>query len=251
MNHAATAMGRRWSVSIVTVYGTAVRLHVTFVLFLLWVGVAGLLTSGLAAALSTVVFLGLIFLCVVLHEFGHILAARQFGVRTPEVILLPIGGVARLERIPEQPRAEFVIALAGPAVTLLIALGLVLLLGGLPHPDALQKDHGMRALAGQLAYANLTLFVFNLLPAFPMDGGRILRAGLAALLGHERGTRIAARVGQGAAVLLGLAGTATGNVILVLVAVFVYLAASSETGIAELRGITSGRPASESMITNS
>ncbi len=250
MNHAATAMGRRWSVSIVTVYGTAVRLHVTFVLFLLWVGVAGLLTSGLAAALSTVVFLGLIFLCVVLHEFGHILAARQFGVRTPEVILLPIGGVARLERIPEQPRAEFVIALAGPAVTLLIALGLVLLLGGLPHPDALQKDHGMRALAGQLAYANLTLFVFNLLPAFPMDGGRILRAGLAALLGHERGTRIAARVGQGAAVLLGLAGTATGNVILVLVAVFVYLAASSETGIAELRGITSGRPASESMITN-
>ena len=250
MSHVATAMGRRWSISIATVNGTAVRIHITFALFLIWVGLAGLLTSGLAAALNTLIYLALIFLCVVLHEFGHILAARQFGVRTPEVVLLPIGGVARLERIPEQPFAEFVIALAGPAVTLLIALGLILLLGGLPHPDVLQKDHGMPALAGQLAYANLTLLVFNLLPAFPMDGGRILRAGLAAMLGHERGTRIAARVGQAAAILLGLAGIAAGNVILVLIAVFVFMAANSESGIAELRGITSGRPASESMITN-
>jgi Zn-dependent protease/CBS domain-containing protein len=250
MNHVAPAMGRRWSISIAKVNGTAVRIHFTFVLFLLWVGLAGLLTSGPAAALNTLIYLALIFVSVVLHEFGHILAARQFGVRTPEIVLLPIGGVARLERIPEQPRAEFVIALAGPAVTLLIVLGLVLWLGGLPHPDVLQKSGGMPALAGKLAYANLALLVFNLLPAFPMDGGRILRAGLAALLGHERGTRIAARVGQVAAVLFGMAGIADGNVILVLIAVFVFLTAKSESGIAELNGITSGRPASESMITN-
>ncbi len=249
MSHAATAMGRRWSFSIGTVRGTAVRIHFTFLLLLLWFGLAGWLSSGPQAAISTVLFLVLLFLCVVLHEFGHIFAARHFGVRTPEVVLLPIGGVARLERIPEEPRAEFLIAIAGPAVTLAIAVALVALLGGLPPAETLMEMTGPRAMLAQLAYANVVLFVFNLLPAFPMDGGRVLRAGLSQWLGHRRGTRIAASAGQAVAVLLGLTGIFSQNVILVLVAVFVYLAAGSERGIVELRGITSGKPAAESMIS--
>ncbi len=249
MSHAATAMGRRWSFSIGTVKGTAVRVHFTFLLLLLWFGLIGWSTAGPRAAIDTIVFLVLLFLCVVLHEFGHIFAARRFGVRTPEIVLLPIGGVARLERIPEEPSAEFFIALAGPAVTLAIALVLILLLGGLPQPNQLMEITGPRSLAVQLAYANVVLLVFNLLPAFPMDGGRVLRAALSHRFGHRRGTRIAAAIGQTIAVVLGLAGIFSQNILLVLIAVFVYFAAGSERGIVEMRGITSGRAASESMIT--
>ena len=249
MSQAATAMGRRWSASIGTIRGTQVRIHFTFLLLVLWFAILGWTSGGPEAALGTVSFILLLFLCVVLHEFGHIFAARHFGVRTPEVVLLPIGGVARLERIPEEPRAEFFIALAGPAVTLAIALALTWLAGGLPAPEKLERIEGMEGLLVQLAYANTFLFVFNLIPAFPMDGGRVLRAGLSAWLGHRRGTSVAAAIGQGVAVMLGIAGIASQNMILVLVAVFVFLAAGSERGIVELRGITSGRPAGESMIT--
>lgn len=249
MSQAATAMGRSWSFSIGSVRGTTVRIHFTFFLLLLWFGLAGWFSAGPQAALGLVLFLALLFFCVILHEFGHIFAARHFGVRTPEVVLLPIGGVSRLERIPEEPRAEFLIALAGPAVTLVIALGLIVLLGGLPPPDALTKLEGPRALLVQLAFANVVLFVFNLLPAFPMDGGRVLRAGLAHWLGHRRGTEIAATIGQATAVLLGLIGVFSQNILLVLIGVFIYFAAGAERGIVNIRGITSGRPASESMIT--
>lgn len=248
MSHTATAMGRRWSFSIGTVKGTSVRIHATFLLLLLWVGVAGWLAEGAAAALHTLALLLLVFLCVVLHEFGHIFAARRFGIRTPEVVLLPIGGVSRLERIPEEPHAEFIVAIAGPLVTLAIAGTLLVLLGGLPSPEELENGTDRHAILAQLAYINLALFVFNLLPAFPMDGGRVLRAGLARWLGHERGTRIAAGIGQVVAMLLGLLGLFSGNIILVLIAVFVYFAAGSENGTAALRGITAGKAARESMI---
>ena len=250
MGMAATAMSRRWSFLIATIRGTAVRVHFTFLLLLLWFGLTGWLSGGPMTALGSVLFMILLFLCVVLHEFGHITAARHFGVRTPEIVLLPIGGVARLERIPEEPRAEFLIALAGPAVTLVIAAVLILLLGGLPPPESLLSMQGPRALLAQLALANVILLVFNLVPAFPMDGGRILRAALSARLGHERGTRLAAAIGQAVAVLIGIAGAMSQNVLLVLVAVFVYLAAGSERGIVEVRGITSGRSAGELMVTH-
>ncbi|MCT2398325.1 site-2 protease family protein [Novosphingobium mangrovi (ex Huang et al. 2023)] len=248
--HAPTAMGRRWSFPIGTIAGTVIRIHYTFLILFAWIGVAGWAASGPTAALHTLTFFALLFLCVVLHEFGHIFAARRFGVRTPEVVLLPIGGVSRMERIPEEPQAEFVIAIAGPAVTLVIALVLILALGGLPAPEAVAQDFTLHGLIVQLAFANLVLFVFNLIPAFPLDGGRVLRAGLAATLGHTRGTRVAAQIGQAAAFLLGLAGLFGGNMILVLVAVFIYLAAGSENGIAQLHGITSGKPASASMISS-
>ena len=243
-------MGRRWSFSIGTVKGTAVRIHATFFLLLLWVGIGGWATGGPTAALHIITLICLVFFCVVLHEFGHIFAARRFGVRTPEVVLLPIGGVSRLERIPEEPRAEFVIAIAGPLVTLAIALGLLLVLGRIPSPEEIQLGGGVQGMIAQLAYINLFLFLFNLIPAFPMDGGRVLRAGLSAWLGHSQGTRVAAGIGQFCAILLGVAGIFSSNIILVLIAVFVYFAAGSETGIVALRDITAGKTARESMIDN-
>ncbi|MGY6551107.1 MAG: site-2 protease family protein [Erythrobacter sp.] len=250
MSLAATAMSRRWSFPIAMIRGTAVRIHFTFLLLLMGFGVAGLLSGGPLVGMNTVLFIILLFLCVVLHEFGHITAASYFGVRTPEIVLLPIGGVARLERIPEEPLAELLIAAAGPAVTLAIAVILLLLLGGLPPPETVLSLDGPQALIAQLVLANVILFVFNLVPAFPMDGGRILRALLSARMGHQRGTRIAAGIGQGFAVLLGVAGVLSPNVLLVLVAVFVYFAAASERSVVEVRGITSGRPAGELMITH-
>ncbi|KHK92907.1 hypothetical protein LK12_00445 [Novosphingobium malaysiense] len=243
-------MGRRWSFSVGTVKGTAVRIHATFFLLLLWVGVSGWLSGGPSAALHIVVLICLVFFCVVLHEFGHIFAARKFGVNTPEVVLLPIGGVSRLERIPDEPRAEFVIAIAGPLVTLAIAIGLLLVLGRMPSPNEIEQGAGVQGLVAQLAYINLVLFLFNLIPAFPMDGGRVLRAGLASWLGHSQGTRVAAGIGQVCAVLLGVAGLFSNNIILVLIAVFIYFAAGSENGIVALRDITAGKTARESMIDN-
>ena len=121
-----------WSFPIGTVRGTVIRIHLTFVLFLLWIGVGALRAGRAPAAIEGVLFIVLLFLCVLLHEFGHIFAARRYGVQTPDITLLPIGGVARLERIPEKPAQELVVALAGPAVNVVIAALLFLVLGGLP-----------------------------------------------------------------------------------------------------------------------
>lgn len=239
-----------WSMPIGRVGGTAIRLHFTFFLLLLWLGVAFFIEGGAAAAAGGIAFLILLFLCVTLHEFGHILAARHFGIKTPEIVLLPIGGVSRLERIPEKPREELLMALAGPAVTLAIAISLILVLGGLPDPRTLAERITVRGLFEQLAYANVTLLIFNLLPAFPLDGGRVLRALLAARLGHLRGTQIAASIGKGAAIVFGLIGLMSGNVLLVLIAVFLFVAAGSEAGLAQLRGITFNIPAGEMMLSS-
>lgn len=238
-----------WSISIGSVNRTAIRLHFTFILFLVWMGASLYLQGGVPAAVSGITFIILLFLCVVLHEFGHILAARHFGIHTPEVVLLPIGGVSRLERIPERPREELIVALAGPAVTLAIAVALIAILGGFPDPrDILAAANG-RILLAQLAYANLGLLIFNLIPAFPMDGGRVLRALLSIRLGHVRGTRISAKAGQIAAIIFGIIGLMTGHVLLVVIAFLVYLAAGAEAGLAQIRVATSGISAGDVMVT--
>jgi stage IV sporulation protein FB len=238
-----------WSLPLGRIAGTAIRLHLTFLLFLLWLAAIGYAQAGPAGAAGSVSFIVLLFLCVTLHEFGHILAARHFGVHTPEILLLPIGGVSKLERIPEEPRQELIIALAGPAVTLVIAVALVLALGGLPRPESALRTITPHAILAQLAYANITLFVFNLLPAFPLDGGRVLRAILARFTGHLRATRLAAAIGRGAALILGLIALFGGNFILLLIAVFVFIAAGSEAGMAQMRGILFNVPARELMIS--
>jgi Zn-dependent protease/CBS domain-containing protein len=238
-----------WSFPIGTVKGTVIRLHVTFLLFLLWIGVTHYAQGGRQAALEGVLFISLLFLCVLLHEFGHVFAARRYGVQTPDITLLPIGGVARLERIPEKPSEELVVALAGPAVNVVIAALLFLALGGLPSMgDGTQVQNPGVGLLGRLAWVNISLVVFNLIPAFPMDGGRVLRALLAYRLGYARGTRIAAGVGQAVAFALGLLGL-FGNPLLIFIALFVYMGAASEASAAQMRDASRGMIASDAAET--
>src|SRR5258708_4933462 len=186
-----------WSVNIGTIAGTAIRIHITFVLFLIWIWAASYVQGGAAAAWNGLLFMVLLFLCVLAHEFGHIFMARAFGVATPDVTLLPIGGVARLERIPEEPGQEFLIAIGGPAVNVVIAFVLVVFAGAsLSATHLTAVESSSVALVDRLASVNLFLAVFNMIPAFPMDGGRVLRALLAIKLGFTRATAVAATVGQ-------------------------------------------------------
>jgi Zn-dependent protease/CBS domain-containing protein len=197
-----------------------------------------------------VVFIVLLFVCVVLHEFGHVFAARAYGIRTSDVTLLPIGGVASLERMPEKPSQEIVVALAGPAVNLVIAVALAFALGAsLDLSQMAQLEEAKTSLAGRIAAANVALCVFNLIPAFPMDGGRVLRALLAIPMGYTRATRVAATIGQGLAFVFALLGL-LGNPLLILIAVFIFLAASGEAGYVQAREYTRGYLASHAMITS-
>ena len=239
----------RWSLNIGTIAGTAVRVHITFLLFLVWIFAADYASGGPDEAWTGLLFMVLLFGCVLAHEFGHIFTARAFGVATPDVTLLPIGGVARLERIPEEPRQEFLIAIAGPAVNVVIGLGLVALAGA--HLDAgalVNVDNAHISMIDRLAIVNLFLAVFNMIPAFPMDGGRVLRALLASRLGHTRATEVAAAVGQVVAFLLGFVGLFW-NPMLIFIAVFVYLAASAEAHMVAMRDMAHGIPVTNAMMT--
>jgi len=239
-----------WSVNVGTIAGTAVRIHVTFLLFLVWIWVASYLTGGAGAAWSGLLFTVLLFACVLAHEFGHILTARAFGVKTPDVTLLPIGGVSRLEHIPEQPRQEFLIALAGPAVNVVIALGLVLFAGADLNAQHLAvMENTSVPMVDRLASVNLFLAVFNMIPAFPMDGGRVLRALLSIRLGFVRATEVAATVGQWFAFGLGFIGLIFGNAILIFIAIFVYLAAASEARLVGIRAMSRDVPVTAAMMT--
>ena len=237
-----------WSITIGRVAGTAIRVHVTFVMFLVWIGVSALRQGGQDAAIQNVSFIVLLFACVLLHEFGHIFMARRFGIHTPEVTLLPIGGVASLERIPEKPGQELAVAIAGPAVNVVIALGLVLLAGAVV-PDQIDKiDDPHVSLLARLAVANIFLAVFNMIPAFPMDGGRVLHAILTMRMGPQRATQLAARIGQGAAFLLGFVGL-FGNPLLIFIAIFVYVAAAGEAQDSAFRAAVDGMKVGDAMET--
>jgi len=237
-----------WSIPIGSVKGTEIRIHLTFLLLLAWIGIAHYVEGGAQAALEGVVFISLLFLSVLLHEFGHVFAARRYGVQTPDVTLLPIGGVARLERIPEEPGQELVVALAGPAVNIVIAGVLFLLLAGPMPAGSTEVQNPGVGMVARLATANLFLAVFNLLPAFPMDGGRVLRALLARRMGYARGTQVAASVGQFVAFGLGLLGL-FGNPILIFIALFVYLGAASESHAVQLRDAARGMIVDDAMVT--
>lgn len=239
----------QWSITLGKIGGIAVRLHVTFLLLLVWIGVSYYLAGGVAAAVSALALIGALFGSVLLHEFGHAFAARRYGVRTPDITLLPIGGVARLERIPDSPRAELVIALAGPAVNIVIASALYILARILGHLDALDNIHLFSAtFLGRILFVNLWLALFNLIPAFPMDGGRVLRAALAHRLGYARATQIAAGVGQTFAFVFALLGFFF-NPMLLFIALFVYLGAASEVPMAQLRDFAQAVPVYNVMVT--
>ncbi|TWU20282.1 putative zinc metalloprotease Rip3 [Novipirellula galeiformis] len=208
--------------------GIDVRIHWTFLLVPLWVYFSSLAAgSGIASAALSVLFVLTIFACVLCHEYGHALMARYFGIPTRDITLLPIGGVASLQRMPRRPGQELAIALAGPAVNVGIA---AVIFAGIVF---LNPASGAVALfATQLAIVNVALVVFNMLPAFPMDGGRVLRSLLAMWMPYASATRIAATIGQITAMGFGLLGLITGNWILVLVAGFIFLAARGEAMMA-------------------
>jgi Zn-dependent protease len=243
-----------WSIRVATVAGIPIYLHVTFVAFIVFILLSGWHAGeGATQAIGRVVFVLAIFGTVVLHEFGHALTARRFGIRTRDITLLPIGGLARLERMPEDPRQELWVALAGPAVNAVLAVAtFVVLLLVAPHVPLWQliteRPDGPSGIARDFLYINVALALFNLIPAFPMDGGRALRALLATRFDYVRATEIAAALGQGLAMLFGFLGLFT-NPVLVFIALFVWLGASAESSMVTLRSALAGVPVYRAMIT--
>jgi Zn-dependent protease/predicted transcriptional regulator len=237
-----------WSLTIGRFGATTVRVHLTFFLLLAWIGVSAWQKGGIPAARDGVLFIALIFTCVVLHEFGHILMARRFGIETPDVILLPIGGVARMPRMPQKPSQELAVAMAGPMVNIAIAFLLFLVLGTIQPDDLTRIDDPRVSLLARLAVANVFLVIFNMIPAFPMDGGRVLRALLAMKLGGARATRVAAFIGQAFAFALGFLGL-FGNPLLVFIAIFVYIAAAGEAQMTAFNEAARGLSVGDAMET--
>lgn len=234
-----------------SIAGIGIRLHWTFLLLLAGIFAFYLFQgNSVAAALMGVALILAVFACVVLHELGHALTARRFDVPTRDITLYPIGGVARLQRIPEEPMREFWIAIAGPAVNVVIAavlLAVIFVTGASLSPAAF-IDPG-RNFLGTLMWLNVILVGFNLLPAFPMDGGRVLRSLLAVRMDYARATQIAANVGQGMAILFGIVGLVGFNPILLFIALFVYIGAQQEAQQAMMRAVTEGIPVRQAMMT--
>jgi Zn-dependent protease len=226
----------RWSFKVASVAGTEVRIHLTFLLFVAWIGFSYYEVEGLPGAVQGVLFVLSLFACVLLHEFGHALAARGFGIATPDITLLPIGGVARLARIPDKPWQELVVAIAGPLVNVVIAAALIFVVHSSAELEHLQYLESPRVeLLSKLASVNVMLVLFNLIPAFPMDGGRILRALLAMAMPYAQATQVAAWIGQGLAVVFGIFGL-FGNSLLIFIAFFIFAGAQQEAAIARAKG---------------
>jgi len=235
-----------WSFRIARIAGIDIRVHLTFALILALGAYGGWLSDGFTGALFGVLLMILLFTCVTLHELGHSIAAQRFGIPVREIVLLPLGGVAFLARNPTNPWHELIIAIAGPLVNVVIAIVLALATGtayalGVVDLAALQLQGGafprpsLEGLILWLLQANVSLVLFNLIPAFPLDGGRVLRAVLALLIGMPRATRVAALIGQVFAVGFGVIGVLTGNLVLALVAIFIFLGAGQENAEGQVR----------------
>lgn len=234
-----------WTWRLGKLAGIDLKLHWTFLILLVWIFWSYFSQSGeITAGLYGVVFIIALFACVVLHELGHALSARRYGVNTRNIILLPIGGVANLEKMPEKPREELIVALAGPAVNVVIALvlGVVLTAFGGPAPledlETLTRPTGRIFLTNLLA-VNVLLVVFNMIPAFPMDGGRVLRALLAMRYDRATATNIAAKLGQFLAIGFVFLGFFT-NFWLIFIGLFIFLGAGGENRMVEQQSLLSG-----------
>jgi Zn-dependent protease/CBS domain-containing protein len=241
-----------WSWRLGRVAGIPIYVHWTFLILIAWVLIDCWTRSHDPwTALAGVAFVTALFGCIVLHELGHALMARRFGVKTSDITLLPIGGVARLQRIPERPQQELLVALAGPAVNVVIVLVLYFVFGvRFPKPTSDTKQLIEINFFPTLMAFNLFMVLFNMLPAFPMDGGRVLRAGLALRLPYARATRLAASVGQFMAIVFGLLGLSVGNPFLLLIALFVWIGAESEAVQVEEKFLLKDVPVRTSMLTD-
>ncbi len=234
----------RWSVPIGRVFGITLRLHVTFLLLLAWVGYEAFVFGGVSAAWWELARVCLIFVCIALHELGHSVVAQQLDVEVKSITLLPIGGVAALRRIPENPWHEIAITLAGPMVNAAIAIVLLPLVGWPTRPEFLSIPHGVGSLMRSLVATNFLLFAFNFIPAFPMDGGRLLRAVLALVISYRRATAVAAAVGQGLASLFIMAGFLGWQILplvpplwLLIIGVFIFFGAEGEERMVRMRSL--------------
>lgn len=239
-----------WSLKLGKIAGIRVQVHFTFLIFMGWIILSGLIAGkSQQVVLANAAFLLGLFSCVVLHELGHAITAKHYGIRTKDITLLPIGGVARLERMPDDPRQELWVALAGPAVNVVIAAALWTWLyvtrGGF---NLAGIDVATSSFAERILLVNISLVVFNMLPAFPMDGGRVLRALLASHMEYTRATQIAASLGQGMAVLFGIVGFFY-NPMLMFIALFVWIGAAQESSMVLMKSALGGIPVSAAMMT--
>ncbi len=248
----------KWSWRVAQFKGIGVYIHATFLLLLGFFFFAYMQQGGWARGLEGVALVLLLFSCVVAHEYGHALTARRYGIRTRDITLYPIGGIARLERIPRNPRQELLIAIAGPAVNVAIAAVLFL---GLTAADAPVGREALSVQGGnfwtKLMWWNLWMVGFNAIPAFPMDGGRVLRAFLAERIEYGRATQIASGVGQALAFAFGFVGLAgipilgvQPNPFLIFIAFFVYMAAGEEAATVQAERAFRGVPVRGAMMTN-
>lgn len=241
----------KWQWKLGRFAGIDVYVHATFLLLIGWVGYSHWLEhQKWSEVFNGILFILALFSCVILHEYGHALTARKYGIKTRDITLYPIGGVARLERMPEKPIEELWVALMGPAVNVVIAAGLfayLFLTESLVPLNELTVASG--SFAERLMTVNLSLVLFNLIPAFPMDGGRVLRALLAMRMDYVRATQIAANIGQGMAFLLGFIGLFS-NPFLLFIALFVWIGASQEASMVQMKNSVSGIPVTRAMLTD-
>jgi Zn-dependent protease/CBS domain-containing protein len=241
----------KWQFKLGRFAGIDVFIHTTFLLLIGWVGYTHWLEHrDWGEVLRGVGFILALFLCVILHEYGHALTARRYGVKTRDITIYPIGGVARLERMPDKPIEELWVALMGPAVNVVIAAGLftyLFLTSSLVPLNQLTVASG--SFLERVMLINIILVLFNLIPAFPMDGGRVLRAILAMNMEYVHATQIAANIGQGFAFLLGFIGL-FGNPFLLFIAFFVWIGASQEASMVQMKNAISGIPVGRAMLTD-
>lgn len=240
----------KWSFQIGKLFGIPIRVHITFFLLLIFIGFYGSRLEGARSGLFGILSVILIFLCVIIHELFHSLVARSYGVKVIDIVLLPIGGVSEMEELPQKPKQEISVALAGPATSIILALIFYFAFAFLtPGMKSLKISIFQGNLLLNLFFINLILAIFNLLPAFPMDGGRVLRGLLGLRMDFLKATRIAVGIGEVFAIFLFFFGLFF-NPWLALIAIFIYLGAEGEKKATELKVAIADVPVKVAMLTD-
>ncbi len=240
----------RWSFKIGKIAGTEIRIHLTLLLLLGWIGFSTGRHSGTDEAVAVIAFVCLAFACVLLHELGHVFVALFFGITTPRIVLYPIGGVAWMKRVPREPPREILIAAAGPAVNLILALVALLASGGTIPAPTVTTALSLSGMLAALFWINIMLGIFNLIPAFPMDGGRILRAFLAIWTPYEKATLIAVRIGEGFGAALAIYSIFALQPILLLISLLLIISASAEVAVVQREHLLEGLEASDAAMSD-